>query len=102
MRLGVSRGSLSVGTGAANGCRERKFEQWNTWAANTLVLLNDPQLRARLIADAEQSPWSAEKSQDSVRLRFRLAHNLRALAICIEPGVPRATETASHQPVFAE
>ena len=67
-----------------------------------LVILNDRQLRAGLIADAEQSPWSAEKSPASVRLRFRLAHILRAVAIYIAPEVPRAGEASPRQPVLAE
>ena len=67
-----------------------------------LVILNDRQLRAGLIADAEQSRWSAEKSQASVRLRFRMAHILRAVAIHIAPEVLRASEESSRPPVLAE
>jgi hypothetical protein len=64
-----------------------------------LIVLNDPQLRRGLIADAERS---ATKPHASSRLRVRLAHALEALAIRIQPRVPRATELSSRQPIFVE
>ena len=67
-----------------------------------MVVLNDPQLRRGLIADAERSQRSATKAQARSRLRVRLAHALHALAIRIEPRVPRATEATPRQSVFVE
>jgi len=66
------------------------------------VILNDPKLRAGLIADAEESQRAAEKMRASMRLRFQVAGVLRALAIRIEPHRARTGETNSSQPAFAE
>jgi hypothetical protein len=66
------------------------------------VMLNDPQLRNGLIAEAERSEQSAQKLRASLRLRFGLAHVLRALAVRLEPRVPHVSETAPSRPVFAE
>lgn len=63
-------------------------------AASTVVILNDPRQRGGLIAEAEQSGRSAEKSRAFVGLRFRLAHSLRALAIRIEPRVTAEAKAA--------
>jgi len=67
------------------------------------VILNDPKLRGGLIAEAERSQQRpADKPRASMRLRLRLAHTLRALAIRIEPRFPKGSEAGSSQPVFAE
>jgi hypothetical protein len=61
------------------------------------VILNDPKLRAGLIADAEESQRSVERLRAGMRMRLRLAGVLRALAIRIEPQAARRSE-----PVFVE
>ena len=66
------------------------------------IILNDPQLRKGLIADAERSQRSAAKLRASIRLRFQLAGVLRALAIRIEPQLTRRGETGAVRPVFVE
>jgi hypothetical protein len=66
------------------------------------VILNDPELRAGLIADGERSQRSAAKLRASLRLRFQLAGVLRALAIRIEPQLASTRETSGSQPLFVE
>jgi hypothetical protein len=66
------------------------------------IILNDPQLRKGLIADAERSQRSAANLRASMRLRFQLAGVLRALAIRIEPQLARVSDTPLVQPVFVE
>jgi hypothetical protein len=66
------------------------------------VILNDPKLRAAAVAEAEQSQLSVEKMRASLRLRFRLAGVLRALAIRVEPRRAHSSEPGTPQPVFAE
>jgi hypothetical protein len=61
------------------------------------ILLNNPQLRAGLIAEAERSQRHSKKSGASLRLRFGLAHVLQALAVRIQPK-----ESSPSQPVFVE
>jgi hypothetical protein len=67
-----------------------------------IVVLHDRELREGLIASAEQSERSIAQTRTSVRLRLRLATALRALAIRIDPQVPRLSEAGSQQPAFAE
>jgi hypothetical protein len=66
------------------------------------VMLNDPQLRDGLTAEAERWERSEEKLRASLRLRFGLARVLRAVAIRIEPRTAAASETGATQPVFAD
>jgi hypothetical protein len=67
-----------------------------------LVVLNDPQLRRGIIADAERSQRSATNARTGARLRALVAEALQALASRIQPREARATETSSPQPVFVE
>ena len=64
------------------------------------VILNDPELRTRLIADAERSQRSAARLRASVRLRLQLAGVLRKLAERLGPQQTRRRETSSSQPLF--
>jgi hypothetical protein len=61
------------------------------------IILSDPKLRAGFIAEAERSNQHSRsrKSRAPLRLRFGLAHVLRALAARIQPS-----ESSSGQPVF--
>jgi len=61
------------------------------------IILNSPQLRAGLVAEARRSQRHSNKSRASLRLRFGLAHVLRALAARIQPS-----ESSPLQPVFVE
>jgi hypothetical protein len=61
------------------------------------IILNNPELRAGLIAEAERSQRFSRKSRGPVRLRFGLAHALRALAARIQPN-----ESGPSQPVLVE
>ena len=66
------------------------------------VILNDPKLRAGLVAEAEQSQQSAEKMRASLRLlRFQLAGVLRALAIRIETARGAPERTRVHRVIRA-
>jgi hypothetical protein len=61
------------------------------------IILNSPQLRAGLIAEAERSQRRAKKSTAILRLRLGLAHVLRALAARVHPS-----ESSPRQQVFVE